>query len=203
MKRPSHFMSPLPNSMGTPLSRKTVSHDNEPTMTRLSHLWLSTSREKTIKMSIRKEDDLARTCYFPPHSFLFLPLFSRSRSLWGVKYQHRHRHRHQHQRTVTFNLALVLHPLPCILVVHLQVMITTALTIDDWFYFICWQLACGISAGSGFTAAINQLAYGAPPGMGAGDACGRCFRLTGTGDPYTPSYAGPFHSIVVKATNLW
>ena len=43
-------------------------------------------------------------------------------------------------------------------------------------------IACG-KTGSGFTAAMNQLAYGAPPGLGAGDACGRCFSLTGNFDP--------------------
>ena len=63
-------------------------------------------------------------------------------------------------------------------------------------------IACGYS-GSGFSAAMNQLAYGAPPGLGPGDACGRCFRLTGTADPYSPAYTGPFNSIVVKVTNLW
>jgi hypothetical protein len=63
-------------------------------------------------------------------------------------------------------------------------------------------IACG-KATSGFTAAMNQLAFGAPPGGGPGDACGRCFSLTGTGDPYSPYYAGPFYSIVVKVTDLW
>ena len=63
-------------------------------------------------------------------------------------------------------------------------------------------IACGKSA-SGFTAAMNQLAFGAPPGLGAGDACGRCFLLTGTADPYSPAYTGPFYSIVAKVTDLW
>ena len=63
-------------------------------------------------------------------------------------------------------------------------------------------IACGKTA-SGFTAAMNQLAFGAPPGLGPGDACGRCFSLTGTADPYSPAFTGPFHSIVVKVTNLW
>ena len=63
-------------------------------------------------------------------------------------------------------------------------------------------IACGMT-GSGFTAAINQLAFGAPPGLGPGDACGRCFSLTGTADPYSPAFTGPFNSIVVKVTNLW
>ncbi|KAI0291671.1 RlpA-like double-psi beta-barrel-protein domain-containing protein-containing protein [Multifurca ochricompacta] len=68
-------------------------------------------------------------------------------------------------------------------------------------YSGCSTPACGKSA-SGFTAAISQLAFGAPPGLGAGDGCGRCFRVTGTADPYSPSYTGPFNSVVVKVTNL-
>ncbi|THH30115.1 hypothetical protein EUX98_g4074 [Antrodiella citrinella] len=61
--------------------------------------------------------------------------------------------------------------------------------------------ACGKSA-TGYTAAINQLAFGSEPGMGAGDACGRCFALTGTADPYSPAYTGPFNTIVVKVTEM-
>lgn len=56
--------------------------------------------------------------------------------------------------------------------------------------------------GVGATAAMNQLSFGAPPGLGAGDACGRCFSLTGTHDPFSPSFAGPFHTIVVKVSDL-
>ena len=52
------------------------------------------------------------------------------------------------------------------------------------------SVACGIAA-TGYTAAMNQLSFGAAPGDGAGDACGRCFRLTGSADPYSPSYTGP------------
>ena len=63
-------------------------------------------------------------------------------------------------------------------------------------------IACG-KTGSGFTAAMNQLAFGAPPGLGAGDACGRCFSLTGNKDPFSPAFTGPFNSIVVKVTDLW
>ena len=63
------------------------------------------------------------------------------------------------------------------------------------------SIACGKSA-SGFTAAMNQLSFGSAPGLGAGDACGRCFAITGSKDPYSPSYTGPFHSIVVKVTDL-
>ncbi|TFK74951.1 endoglucanase V-like protein [Pluteus cervinus] len=68
-------------------------------------------------------------------------------------------------------------------------------------YSGCGSPACGKKA-TGYTAAINQLAFGSAPGAGAGDACGRCFALTGTGDPYSPQYTGPFHSIVVKVTDL-
>ena len=50
---------------------------------------------------------------------------------------------------------------------------------------------------------MNQLAYGAPPKLGAGNACSRCFTITGTADPYSPSYTGPFHTIIVKVTDLW
>ena len=62
-------------------------------------------------------------------------------------------------------------------------------------------LACGV-AGSGFTAALNQLTFGAAPGAGPGDACGRCFSLTANKDPFSPSFTGPFHTIVVKVTDL-
>ncbi|EKM54209.1 glycoside hydrolase family 45 protein [Phanerochaete carnosa HHB-10118-sp] len=69
-------------------------------------------------------------------------------------------------------------------------------------YSGCGSPACGKSA-SGFTAAINQLAFGSAPGLGAGDACGRCFALTGNQDPYSPSFTGPFgQSIVVKVTDM-
>ncbi|KAJ7918806.1 endoglucanase V-like protein [Mycena leptocephala] len=52
-------------------------------------------------------------------------------------------------------------------------------------YSGCAQPACGIAA-SGFTAAISQLAFGSVPGLGPGDACGRCFSLTGSSDPFSP-----------------
>ncbi|PPQ91498.1 hypothetical protein CVT25_013755 [Psilocybe cyanescens] len=68
-------------------------------------------------------------------------------------------------------------------------------------YSGCGSPACG-KTGSGFTAAINQLAFGSGPGLGAGDACGRCFALTGQSDPFSPSFTGPFHTIVVKVTDL-
>lgn len=69
-------------------------------------------------------------------------------------------------------------------------------------YSGCAQPACGIAA-SGYTAAISQLAFGSVPGIGPGDACGRCFALTGTADPFSPAYTGPFgKSIVVKVTDM-
>ncbi|PPQ62901.1 hypothetical protein CVT24_006299 [Panaeolus cyanescens] len=68
-------------------------------------------------------------------------------------------------------------------------------------YTGCGAPACGKSA-SGFTAAMNQLAFGSAPGLGAGDACGRCFAITGTADPFSPNFTGPFHTIVVKVTDL-
>ncbi|RPD53383.1 endoglucanase V-like protein [Lentinus tigrinus ALCF2SS1-7] len=69
-------------------------------------------------------------------------------------------------------------------------------------YSGCSQPACGI-AGHGYSAAVSQLTFGSGPGLGPGDACGRCFALTGTKDPYSPSYSGPFgQSIVVKVTDL-
>ena len=50
---------------------------------------------------------------------------------------------------------------------------------------------------------MNQLSFGSAPGLGPGDACGRCFALTGDADPYSPSYTGPFgQSIIVKVTDL-
>jgi EXPB1-like domain 1 len=68
-------------------------------------------------------------------------------------------------------------------------------------YSGCGTPACGVTA-TGFTAAINQLSFGAAGGEGAGDACGRCFAISGTADPYSPSFAGPFSTIVVKVTDL-
>ncbi|KAH9920946.1 RlpA-like double-psi beta-barrel-protein domain-containing protein-containing protein [Fomitopsis serialis] len=68
-------------------------------------------------------------------------------------------------------------------------------------YSGCGSPACGIPA-TGYTAAMNQLSFGSAPGSGPGDACGRCFQLTGSADPYSPDYSGPFNSIVVKVTDL-
>ena len=61
--------------------------------------------------------------------------------------------------------------------------------------------ACGKTA-NGFTAAISQLTFGSSPGLGAGDVCGRCFSITGKADPYSPSFSGPFKTIIVKATDM-
>ncbi|KAF9062037.1 endoglucanase V-like protein, partial [Rhodocollybia butyracea] len=65
----------------------------------------------------------------------------------------------------------------------------------------CQDPGCGV-VGSGFTAAINQLAFGSVPGIGAGGACGRCFSLTGTSDPYDPANKGPFNTIIVQVTDM-
>jgi len=65
----------------------------------------------------------------------------------------------------------------------------------------CSQPACG-RVGSGYTAAMNQFSFGAPPSVGPGDACGRCFELTGLEDPYSPAYTGPFNTIIVQVTDL-
>lgn len=70
-----------------------------------------------------------------------------------------------------------------------------------YVYIIGFFLACGV-AGSGYTAALNQLSFGSAPGLGPGDACGRCFAVTASADPYSPSFTGPFKTIVVKVTDL-
>jgi hypothetical protein len=49
---------------------------------------------------------------------------------------------------------------------------------------------------------MSQNSFGAAGGQGGGDACGRCFRLSGNHDPYTADFKGPFYSIVVKVTDL-
>ncbi|KAI9464419.1 endoglucanase V-like protein [Lactarius psammicola] len=69
------------------------------------------------------------------------------------------------------------------------------------FYSGCSAPACGKSA-TGLTAAMSQLAFGSEPGLGAGDACGRCFKVTAAADPFSPDFTGPFNSVVVKTTNL-
>jgi len=60
--------------------------------------------------------------------------------------------------------------------------------------------ACGQKV-NGYSAAVNALAYGA--NSGTGGACGRCFKITPTSDPDTPSSKGPFgNGIVVKVNDL-
>ena len=66
-----------------------------------------------------------------------------------------------------------------------------------------WHIpaACGKTA-TGYTAAINQLSYGDNTAAGGpGDACGRCFSITGSSDPYDTSFQGPFNTIIVKITD--
>ena len=99
---------------------------------------------------------------------------------------------------VTFNLpAEVLH-LRCTLVADLLV---GQYTLYESLFAQRSPLACGVAA-NGFTAAVSQLTFGSEPGLGPGDACGRCFALTGAADPYSPSYTGPFNSVVVKVTDM-
>jgi hypothetical protein len=63
--------------------------------------------------------------------------------------------------------------------------------------------ACGEKpTGSGYTAAMSQLSFGAPPGLGGGDACGRCFHLVANYDPYDPGFKVPSKGITVKVTDL-
>ncbi|KIY62934.1 glycoside hydrolase family 45 protein [Cylindrobasidium torrendii FP15055 ss-10] len=61
--------------------------------------------------------------------------------------------------------------------------------------------ACGRTS-TGYSAALNQLAFGSSSGLGEGDACGRCFSISGTKGMYAPDYTGPFYTIVVKVNNL-
>lgn len=49
---------------------------------------------------------------------------------------------------------------------------------------------------------MNQLSFGAEPSQGPGDACGRCFNVTGSKDPNSPNNQGPFKSMLVKVTDL-
>ena len=66
---------------------------------------------------------------------------------------------------------------------------------------IIFSAACGVNFTSGFTSAVNELAFGANNSYG--DACGRCFRITPTEDPFDLSYEGPFgNTIIVKVNNL-
>ncbi|KAH9015924.1 endoglucanase V-like protein [Lactarius pseudohatsudake] len=58
----------------------------------------------------------------------------------------------------------------------------------------CATAACGKTV-TGFATAINQLTFGSETGLGAGDACGRCFKVTGDKDPFSANFTGPFNSI--------
>ena len=53
----------------------------------------------------------------------------------------------------------------------------------------------------GYTAAVNVLSFGAMES--AGDACGRCFEIAPTKDPYSPDYTGRMGTpIIVRVTDL-
>jgi hypothetical protein len=53
----------------------------------------------------------------------------------------------------------------------------------------------------GYTAAVNVLSFGAMES--AGDACGRCFEIAPTKDPYSPEYTGQMGTpIIVRVTDL-
>jgi hypothetical protein len=65
----------------------------------------------------------------------------------------------------------------------------------------CPCAACGVNFTTGFTAAVNELAFGANSSFG--DACGRCFSIVANTDPFDSNFKGPFNSpIVVKVNNL-
>ncbi|KAF8267888.1 RlpA-like double-psi beta-barrel-protein domain-containing protein-containing protein [Lactarius quietus] len=69
-------------------------------------------------------------------------------------------------------------------------------------YSNCSSPACGKSA-SGPMAAMNALSFGSPSSAaGPGDACGRCFNVTGTSDPNPPSNSSQSTSMVVKVFDL-
>ncbi|KAI0287817.1 hypothetical protein BC826DRAFT_1042101 [Russula brevipes] len=52
---------------------------------------------------------------------------------------------------------------------------------------------------SGYTAAANELAFGAR--RSHGDACGRCFKITATADPYSSEYKGPFGNTIITVSH--
>ncbi|KAH9975706.1 endoglucanase V-like protein [Lactifluus volemus] len=66
------------------------------------------------------------------------------------------------------------------------------------FYSDCAPPACGQTV-TGYSAAINQLSFGSD--SGPGDACGRCFKITGTHDPYSPENQITPTSIIVRITD--
>jgi hypothetical protein len=84
---------------------------------------------------------------------------------------------------------------PCKLCVYFRGLVLHRVHADRDVFFA----ACGITT-SGYTAAVNTFAFGA--NSASGDACGRCFNITSNEDPYSPSYSGPFKSIVVRVSNL-
>ncbi len=49
---------------------------------------------------------------------------------------------------------------------------------------------------------MSQLAFDSSPGLGAGDACGRCFKVTANADPLSPGFTGPFKTIVLKTNHI-
>ncbi|KAE9399871.1 hypothetical protein BT96DRAFT_965496 [Gymnopus androsaceus JB14] len=59
----------------------------------------------------------------------------------------------------------------------------------------CQDPGSSPSSGSG-------LRRSSVPGMGAGNARGRCFALTADADPYDPEDTGPFTTIIVKVTDM-
>ncbi|KAF8479522.1 hypothetical protein DFH94DRAFT_744080 [Russula ochroleuca] len=63
--------------------------------------------------------------------------------------------------------------------------------------------ACGQYFTSGFTAAVNELAFGAQLNNGPGDACGRCFYVKPQWDPSEPDFKlPPGLGITVMVNNL-
>ncbi|KAI0286107.1 endoglucanase V-like protein, partial [Russula aff. rugulosa BPL654] len=65
----------------------------------------------------------------------------------------------------------------------------------------CATPSCGVNFTSGFTAAVNELAFGSNHSFG--DACGRCFNITPTADLFAANFSGPFgNSIIVNVNNL-
>ncbi|KAH9988387.1 RlpA-like double-psi beta-barrel-protein domain-containing protein-containing protein [Russula vinacea] len=68
-------------------------------------------------------------------------------------------------------------------------------------YSGCQYPSCGIRMTEGYTAAVNVLSFGAMES--AGDACGRCFEIAPTKDPYSPDYTGRMGTpIIVRVTDL-
>jgi len=67
-------------------------------------------------------------------------------------------------------------------------------------YQDCQSPSCGLYT-YGHTAAVNPRTFGS--WQSAGGACGLCFKITPTYDPYSPKNQPPYgNSIVVKVTDL-